>query len=182
MFHSLKRKLTEWKHLGFPKRLEKRFVRLWSQVLTENAGVYTGIYAGISRTADGSKSKKPQSALSEWYARTRYKWEDEEIMDICRKTIQPVIDRADAQECAKWAALLLKAMELAGIQPESQREIILDEKTIKAYTEWNGEEIYEGDLVEVFQPAWYQNNVVIEQGYCIIKQDAERSTLPFHSI
>ena len=145
--------------------LEKSFVSAWTEILKEHADVFTGIYAGVWRTAAG-KNKKPGKTLKEWNARTRYQWENEEIEKLCERTIFSAIQSEKAEVCAKWAALLLEAASQAGIIREERDEIVLDETNIQAYAEWDDKEIYPDDRVSIIQPAWTQNGRVVEQGYC----------------
>ena len=102
----------------FPRRVEKRFVKQWTQVLTTDAKLYNGLFSGLRRAADG-KAKQPQKVLNEWYDRTRYKWEDGEITRLSAATLKPAADRAVAEECAQWAALLLEASGGGGECPGS---------------------------------------------------------------
>lgn len=144
----------------------------WSFVLETNAKLYSGLYAGLVRVADG-KAKAPQKMLREWYDRTRFKWENGEITKLCKHTLKPVIERGRTEECARWAMLLLRASEKAGIHREEAETLILDEKNAAAYTEWNGEDLFVGDTVKIMNPAWYQDNKVIEQGTCTIISSGE---------
>ena len=149
----------------FSTCLKKRFIKFWAQILIGNARTYNGLYNGLMRVESGN-AKSPQKVLKEWYDRTRFKWEDGEITKLSKKTLEPVIQRADHDECAKWAGLLLKAAEAAGLRREEGKSLVLTEQNANSYTEWNGEELYVGDTVEIMLPAWYQNETLIEQGIC----------------
>lgn len=156
----------------FPKRVQRRFVRAWAAVLAENAGMYNGLYAGLVRVSTG-KAKTPQKTLKEWYDRTRFKWEGGEITALCEKTLSPAIEKADAADCTRWAALLLEAAEVAGIRREEAETLTLEDANAGAYTEWNGEELYVGDTVKIMHPAWYQEGRLVEQGICTLLEKGE---------
>ena len=50
----------------------------------------------------------------------------------------------------------------------ASEELVLNEKNMLAYSEWNGNDLYEGSKVKIISPVWYQNGKIIEQGYCEI--------------
>ncbi|MBR6164387.1 MAG: hypothetical protein IKQ45_00485 [Clostridia bacterium] len=156
----------------FPLRQKDVFVRAWRDTLRTNAKLFNGLYAGLVRVGSGN-AKTPQKALKEWYDRTRFKWEDGEITKLCEKSLCPVIERSNPDECASWAGLLLKAAEAAGLQREEEKHLVLNEQNANSYTEWNGKELYVGDTVEVMLPAWYQNGELIEQGICTLLTSGE---------
>lgn len=76
----------------------------------------------------------------------------------------PAAEAADAENCAKWAKILLDAAQNAGITPQAEQELTLDDTTVRAYSEWDGQELYCDSRVKIIVPAWYQNGTVIEQG------------------
>lgn len=152
----------------FPRALEKRFVKEWAAVLTTDAKVYTGMYTSMSRVADG-KSKKPEKVLREWAARTGYQWENSPVTELCRRTLSPAAESGSAEDCARWARLLLRAAKQAGITRDRKDTVLtLDDSSIRAYTEWDGQDIYPEDTVKVMLPAWYQKGRVLEQGQCTL--------------
>ena len=157
---------------GFTPIMQKRFINAWSATLSDHADLYNGLYAGLVRVESGN-AKAPHKTLKEWYDRTRFQWEDSEITRLSKKTLNPVIERADPQECAKWAGLLLKAVEGAGIRREEAKTLTLDDTNANAYIEWNGEEIYVGDTVEIMYPAWIQNGKTVERGACTLIASGE---------
>lgn len=145
--------------------LEDRFQAQWTTVLMTDAKLYNGLYASMDRVSHKT-AKKPEQILKEWHSRTVYKWEDSPIAELCKKTLVPAIESREPQLCAKWAQLLLQAAQAAGISKETAEELELNETAIRAYVEWDGEELYIGDRVKVLHPAWYQKEQVIEQGHC----------------
>jgi len=151
---------------------EKLFLREWTQVLSENASTFTGLFASLQRVADG-EAKKPEKVIKEWCARTRYKWENQRVDRLCGRLLTPPADKEDRETLKNRAALLLRAAEQAGIMKETEKAFCLDERRVNAYIEWNGEELYLGDAVEVMHPAWYQNGKIIEQGHCVLKDASE---------
>lgn len=146
---------------------EEIFLHQWTLVLKDNASVFNGLYNGLQKIADG-KAKKPESVIAEWWTRTRYKWENQPITEISKKCLE----NAKGNGCVKWAKLLLKAAYDADISKENNKEIILDEVSVRAYLEWNGNEIFPDDKVKIITPAWYQYNHVIEQGHCEILEES----------
>lgn len=152
----------------FPKALEKRFVKEWAAVLTTDAKVFTGMYTSISRVA-GGKSKKPEKVLREWVARTGYQWESSPITDLCKRTLSPAVESGSAKDCTRWARLMLRAAKQAGVTKDRKDTVLtLDDSSIRAYTEWDGKDIYPEDTVKVVLPAWYQKGRVLEQGQCTL--------------
>lgn len=156
---------------AFPQALEKRFVREWAAVLTTDAKVYTGMYTSLARLVRG-KAKKPEKVLREWVTRTTYRWEDGPLADLCARTLTPSAESGSAEDCTKWAQQLLRAAQQAGVTRDRNGDVLtLDDASIMAYTEWDGQEIYSGDTVKVVMPAWYQNGRVLEQGQCTLVEE-----------
>lgn len=150
----------------------KHFVRAWTDALTTDAKTFNGLFSGVRRVADG-EAKKPDKVIREWCARTRYKWEDQPIVELCNQTLVALTEGGTEKEYRKWAGLLLKAAAAAGITTEADKQLTLDESNVNAYVEWDGEDLYVGDTVEVMNPAWYQNGQVLEQGHCKKIADGE---------
>lgn len=145
--------------------LEKQFQTQWTTILQTDAGLYNGLYAGLERVRSKT-AKNPEKVLKEWYSRTAYKWEESPIVTLCEETLAPATESANPDVCAKWAELLLNAAQASGIAKETAEYLELDETTIRAYMEWDGNDLYVGDRVKILHPAWYQNGQVIEQGHC----------------
>lgn len=145
--------------------LEEQFQSQWAAILQTDAGLYNGLYAGLERVRDKT-AKKPEKILKEWHSRTVYKWGESPVAALCEKTLVPTVESTAQEECARWAELLLDAAQSAGIAKEAAEELDLDETTIRAYAEWDGNDLYVGDRVKILHPAWYQNGQVIEQGHC----------------
>lgn len=154
--------------------LEDQFQAQWVVILQTNADLYNGLYAGLERIKDKT-AKKPEKILKEWHFRTVYKWEESSIAALCEKTFVPAVESANPDVCAKWAELLLNATQTSGIAKETAEELELDETTIRAYTEWDGNDLYVGDRVKILHPAWYQNGQVIEQGYCTLISEEDKA-------
>lgn len=172
VIQSLGKKFTGLYVRAFPRALEKRFVKEWAKILTTDAKVYTGMYTSLVRLVCG-KTKKPEKVIREWITRTTYKWEGGPLVELCQHTLTPAAENGSAEDCAKWARLLLQAAKQAGITRDRKDAVLtLDDSSILTYAEWDGQEIYSGDTVKVVIPAWYQNGRVLEQGQCtLIKED-----------
>lgn len=137
----------------------------WTLALTEQAKVFNGLYNGLVRIRDG-KAKKRERILSEWWARTRYQWEGQELVEISRAYLEPLASEGTDEEYKKWAGILLQAVANAGMTQDLPGELVLTETNTNAYVDWEGQELYLGDRVEIITPAWYQEGRVIEQGHC----------------
>lgn len=141
------------------------FRREWAAVLSLDARVFNGLYSGLQRVAD-STAKKPEKILREWCQRTHYKWEDAPVDVLCRENILPLIDSAEGTEFAPWASMLLDAAVAAGITKETASKLVLTQETADCYVEWDGNDLYPEDEVEILTPAWYQHGKLLEQGHC----------------
>ncbi len=145
--------------------VEAQFLKEWTSVLAEYAEVFSGLYTGLAKVAEGG-TKKQEKVLREWLMRTHYKFHRKRLEEISRSCLQPVIEGGTNDEYAKWAGLLLNAARKAEIEKDRTGYVVLDESRVNAYVEWNGGELYLGDKVEVMIPAWYQKGNILEQGSC----------------
>lgn len=143
-----------------------KFQKLWHKAFEENANMFTGLYNSILKIAGGN-SKKPAKTFHELWQRAHLKW-DEAPIDILSKQIFDNLAAKNSNKAyTKTASRLLKAMQKAGFVHDEINQILkLTSSTILAYTEWDGNEIYEDDVVSVMIPAWYHDGKVIEQGVC----------------
>ena len=148
-----------------PESLENVFVREWSVALEENARTFNGLYNGLLRVQRGN-AKKPEKILREWCQRTHYKFENQSVDELCRVHIIPLIETEDRDGITKFANLLLDAAAAAGITREETTILVLTESNADAYVEWDGNELYPEDEIEILTPAWYQNGKLLEQGQC----------------
>lgn len=163
-------RIREWFRKRFRKKdfaesAEERFLRAWTVALTEQAKVFNGLYSGLVRVREG-KARKQAHILGEWWTRARYQWEEEELGQLGREYLEPLAAEGTDEEYRKWAGLLLEAAGAAGMTRDQAGELVLGETNTNAYVEWEGQELYLGDRVEVMTPAWYQNGRIIEQGHC----------------
>lgn len=154
-----------------PETLEKVFLREWTVALAENAHTYNGLFNGLLRVKNGN-AKKPEKVLREWSQRTHYKFENQPVDTLCQEHIQSLIEEEDREGLIKWAKLLLDAAAAAGIQKEESSVLILSEANADAYVDWDGNDLYPDDEIEIITPAWYQNGKLLEQGQCKV-MDAE---------
>ena len=145
--------------------LEKQFLERWTAALMERADVFNGLYGGLLRVQEGTAKKKGE-ILSEWWHRTRYQWDGQELTEFCRPVFEKLLAEESEEEYRKYARLLLEAASAAGITRDVPGKAVLDELTTNAYMEWEGKQLYLGDHVEILFPAWYQNGRVVEQGNC----------------
>lgn len=148
-----------------PETSEESFLREWTLILTDHARVFNGLFNGLKRVQNGT-AKKPEKVLREWSQRTHYKWENEPVDRLCQEQIVPLIEAEDRESLTKWACLLLDAATAAGISIEETETLVLTEENADAYVEWDGNELYPEDEIEIITPAWYQNGKVLEQGQC----------------
>lgn len=145
--------------------IESIFRSKWENLLTENAATFNGLFSGLARVQSGN-AKRPEKVLREWCQRTHYKFEDQPVDLLCREHIIPLIEAADKDGLMKWAILLLDAAAAAGITKEAENTLVLTEANADAYVEWDGDDLYAEDQIEVILPAWYQNGKLLEQGQC----------------
>ena len=145
--------------------VEDRFLAEWTTVLTENARMFNGLFSGLQRVVDGV-AKRPEKVLREWCQRTHYKWENEQADLLCQQHIVPLFESADRTALTKWASLLLDAAAAAGITKEDTATLVLTESNVADYVEWDGNDLYPEDEVEIITPAWHQNGKLLEQGQC----------------
>ena len=158
------------------KICSRYIVRCWVNVLRTNANVYVGLFSGLWRV-NGGKTKKARSVLGEWSSRTRYHLAQTPAGRICERALHPLVEDAGSELYGKWAELLLRAAERAGIERESAAQIVLNETSTLAYIEWDGEVLYCGDRVKIMSPAWYQNGRVLEQGHCCLIRAEENDAI-----
>lgn len=145
--------------------VEDRFISEWTAVLTDDARVFNGLFSGLQRVVGGA-AKKPEKVLREWCQRTHYKWENEQADLLCQQHVLPLIECADREKLTKWASLLLDAAAAAGITKDAAEKLVLTESNAADYVEWDGNDLYPEDEIEIITPAWYQNGKLLEQGQC----------------
>lgn len=153
---------------------EAAFVREWTTALKEYARTFNGLYNGLLRVQGGS-AKKPEKVLREWCQRTHCKLENQSVDTLCQEYIQPLIEAVDCEGLAKWAGTLLDAAAAAGISKEVSEKLVLTEDNADAYVEWDGNDLYPDDEIEIITPAWYQNGKLLEQGQCKVISAKESS-------
>ena len=158
------RRMKQWSFQRF------RFHKAWQQVLESDAKTYTGLFAGLQRVADGT-AKKPEKILKEWCTRTEARFGDSPANIICHKRIIPLLPNGNSKKYKKIAERLLLAADAANIRREESQTIFLSWEQLGAYINLDEDELFEGDAVAVVSPAWYQNETVIEQGYCRKQKD-----------
>lgn len=144
---------------------EDRFVSEWTAVLTKDARVFNGLFNGLQRVVTGV-AKKPEKVLREWCQRTHYKWENQQVDTLCQQHIVPLIENADRDALTKWGALLLAAASAAAITMEAAQKLVLTQENVDSYVEWDANDLYPEDEIEIITPAWYQNGKLLEQGQC----------------
>lgn len=149
--------------------VEKPIPDPWVAVLTRDARVFNGLFSGLQRVVNGV-AKKPEKILREWCQRTHYKWENAPVDILCQGQIMPLVEAADRDGLTQWAKLLLAAAAAAGITKETAKTLVLTEQTVADYVDWEEDDLYPEDAVEIIAPAWYQDGKLLEQGQCK-KQD-----------
>lgn len=149
---------------------KKKFYSEWCLIFKENSKVYNGMFASIKRVSDG-KAKNSDKVIKELCSRTSYNIKKSDIEDLCTLTADKL--SSENRKRDKWLKLLLKAIEDASIRCEEKDVLIINETNINDYIEWDGCEIYPDDVVEIINPAWYQDGKLIEQGLCKIQEKQE---------
>lgn len=151
-------------HLG-EETVESRFIAEWTEVLSNEARLFNGLYDGVYRVANGT-ARRPEKILREWSQRTHYRWENEAVDILCQEHLVPLIEAVDGNALTKWASLMLDAASAAGITRESAEKLVLTDSNAADYVEWDGNDLYSEDEIEIITPAWYQNGKLLEQGQC----------------
>lgn len=146
---------------------KKKFYSEWCLVFRGNSKVYNGMFASIKRVSEG-KAKNPDKVINELCSRTYYNIKKSDIEALCTITTEKLSSENKKKD--KWLKLLLNAIEDASIRCEEKDVLIINETNINDYIEWDGCEIYPDDLVEIINPAWYQDGKLIEQGLCKIQE------------
>lgn len=144
---------------------KNQFLQEWTNMLNENADVFSGLYNGLQRIIDGT-AKKKNRIVHEWWIRAHYQWEGKPFEQMCKSYFEPLTENGDDEDYIELTELLLEAARSAGIIHDEIGSITLDESNTNAYLDWDGEDLYLGDTVEIMTPAWYQNGRILEQGYC----------------
>lgn len=145
--------------------VEACFLTAWTEALNDDARLFNGLYSGLYRVASGA-AKRPEKILREWSQRTHYRWENEAVDTLCQEQLAPLVEAADGQALTRWAALLLDAASAAGIMRESAEKLVLTDSNAADYVEWDGNDLYSEDEIEIITPAWYQHGKLLEQGQC----------------
>lgn len=144
---------------------EDPFLQAWVNAMAEDPRVFNGLYSGLVRICGGT-SRKPEKTLREWCQRTHYRWEGKPVDALCREQILPALEALDQDAMLCHAEKLLQAAANAGIAADPLGTLILAEDNWQDYVEWDGKELNPADTVEVLVPAWYQYDVLLEQGQC----------------
>lgn len=144
---------------------KKFFYSGWYLAFKENAKIYNGMFTPLKRVLEG-KSKNPEKVIKELCSRTLYNAENSDTQKLCKITAEKLSSQNKKRD--KWLSLLMKAVKDASVRCEEKDRIIIDETNINDYIEWDSNELNEGDIVEIMNPAWYQNGKTIEQGHCCI--------------
>lgn len=111
-----------WKKIRASETPEEKALREWSELLTADAGVYTGMFSSLKRVVEG-KAKKPEKVLREWCARTSYKWPEGKAAQLCQEYLMPA---AEAVLLCGWEQQVeigqAEVPQLSGAQKTAHRE------------------------------------------------------------
>ena len=148
-------------------KIKKRFLIFrfsveCKKVLKSNAKSYDGLFTGVYKITMGN-TKRSETVINEWYNRSKNCFPDSSMATL----IEKILSR-DPEGRIAIANAIMFATEKVKITKEKDEELVLNEKNMLAYSEWNGNDLYEGSKVKIISPAWYQNGKIIEQGYCEI--------------
>lgn len=132
------------------------------KVLKSNAKSYNGLFTGVYKITTGN-IKRAENVINEWYNRSKNCFPDSSMVTLIEKILS-----CDSEGRIAIANAIMFAAKKVNITKENDEELALNEKNVSAYSEWNGNDLYEGSKVKIISPAWYQNGEIIEQGYCEI--------------
>lgn len=150
-----------------------KFQKLWQKAFEENADTFTGLYNSVLKIAE-APSKRKDKPFHELWQRAHLKWTGTPIDVISQQIFDELAEKQSDKAYKKTANRLLKAMQKAGFTHDVAKQTIkLTNSNILAYKEWDGNDIYEDDVVSVMLPAWYQNGKVIETGICTLVKEPE---------
>lgn len=144
---------------------ENSFLQTWANAMAEDPRVFAGLYSGLVRICDGT-AREPEKTMGEWCQRAHTRWEGKPADLLCREQILPAVEAQDREAVAQYADLLLQAAADAGIAADPLGLLVLAEDNWQDYAEQDGRELNPLDTVEVLVPAWYQYDVLLEQGQC----------------
>ena len=139
-----------------------RFSAECRKVLKSNAKSYNGLFTGVYKIAMGN-TKRAENVINEWYNRSKNCFPDSSVVTLIKKILS-----CDSEGRIAIAKAIMLAAKKADITKENDQELVLNEKNLSAYSEWNGNDLYEGSKVKIISPAWYQNGEIVEQGHCEI--------------
>ena len=142
-----------------------RFSAECKKILKNYAAIYNGLYASVYKIANGN-TRRLDGILKEWIDRTENVLPENSLNSLIEK-----IRACDSNGGILIAKSIMASAVKAGITAEKLMVLVLTEKNITSYIEWNGNELYEGCKVKVISPAWYQNGKNIEQGHCEIIEE-----------
>jgi len=139
-----------------------------AEVLYNNAKEFNGLYNGLNNILL-LKNKKSKKALGEFYKRISHIKGYEGLSRNLEKYFPA--DNLPDKKVKKLAAIVFRAMNKADISHiEQDILIVLTVDNAAHYQEWDGKNIYVGSKVKVVAPAWYQNNTLIEEGFCTLEE------------
>ena len=143
----------------------KALVKKLSAMFLDDAEKLKGLYNGIERIAVGN-GKKNFKPLFELYQRIQYMPKYSEITEMTKPVFEA--KERDPRILLAFGRIVFTAVGRAGINHDPSNAIItLDHKSVKNYSDWNGDQIYPDDTVKIISPAWFQNGCLIEEGFCI---------------
>lgn len=148
---------------------KKKLIHELTQLFTKDAKKFNGLYKGFYQVAV-DKNEKKVKALDEFYKRLSYLTDYEELTEIL-SVFFPTADKS-FKRLAKLSVIILDAVNAANIYCSKKDEVItLTNENASDYQDWDGEDIFEGDTVKIVSPAWYQEGILLEQGYCTLVQE-----------
>lgn len=148
------------------KLLVNSLADLFKSDAKEFANLYTAIYK-ISK-----KSNENYSAIKEFYKRIPKEYKDNDAIKIIEIIVLSKKENKFINR--KLAKIIYNATKEADIiHPAEGEQIILTDETVFQYNDVNGEKLYVDDVVIVKAPAWYQNEKLLEIGYCELKKESK---------
>ncbi|MBO4468698.1 MAG: hypothetical protein J5766_05295 [Clostridia bacterium] len=143
---------------------KNKLIKSLTKLFCENANRFNGVYNGVYKILCG-ENKKNTKVLDEFYERVSFVAGYEELSKVLKKNYPT--SQLTPKKLKEFNSIFSKAIENAGISHTYKDEVIvLTVNNVLHYQEWDDQELYVDTKVKIIFPAWYQNDNLIEKGYC----------------
>ena len=135
-----------------------------TELFKSHASSFNGCYNGINRIL-GSDQTTNTKALEEFYKRISFIDGYKKLSEKLTRSYPS--SKLTPKKTKELCDIMNAALSGSGVYHSDQdRIVVLTSDTVLHYESWDGEELYVDSKVKVIFPAWYQDNKLIEKGYC----------------